>query len=69
MSVKPLKVTVSVDNVGLDMEVDSRASVSIISKETYSCLWPEGQQPSLQESAIMLRTYSGEQLSIKNLSS
>ena len=65
MSVKPLKVTLSVDNVDLDMEVDTGASVSIISEETYSRLWPEGQQPSLQESAITLRTYSGEQLSIK----
>ena len=47
MSVKPLKVTVSVDNVDLDMEVDTGASVSIISEETYNRLWPEGQQPSL----------------------
>ena len=51
MSVKLLKVTVSVDNVYLDMEVDTGlvtgASVSIISEETYSRLWPEGQQPSL----------------------
>ena len=65
MSVKPLKVTVSVDNVDLDMEVDTGASVSIISEETYSCLWPKEQQPSLQESVITLGTYSGEQLSIK----
>ena len=65
VSVKPLKVTVSVNNVDLNMEVDTGASVSIISEETYSRLWPEGQQPSLQESAITLRTYSGEQLSIK----
>ena len=54
MSVKPLKVTVSVDNVDLDMEVDTGASVSIISEVTYSRLWPEGQQPSLQGSAITL---------------
>ena len=65
VSVKPLKVTVCVDNVELNMEVDTGASVSIISEETYSRLWSEGQQPSLQESAITLRTYSGEQLSIK----
>ena len=65
VSVKPLKVTVCVDNVKLDMEVDTGASVSIISEETYSRLWSEGQQPFLQESAITLRTYSGEQLSIK----
>ena len=65
VSVEPLKVTVRVDNADLDMEVDTGASVSIISEDTYSRLWPEGQQPSLQESTITLRTYGGEQLSIK----
>ena len=64
-SVKLLKVIVSVDNMELDMEVDTGASVSIIREEMYSRLWPEEQKPSLQESAITLRTYSGEQLSIK----
>ena len=65
VSVKPLKVTVRVDNADLDMEVDTGTSVSIISEDTYSCLWPDGQQPSLQESTIILQTYSREHLSIK----
>ncbi|MCY3927857.1 MAG: retroviral-like aspartic protease family protein [Acidobacteria bacterium] len=64
-SVKPLKVIVRVNNVELDMEVDTGASVSIISEETYNRLWPEGQKPSLQESNITLRTYSGEQIAVK----
>ena len=65
VSVKPLKVTVRVNNADLDMEVDTGASVSIISEDTYNRLWPEKQQPSLQKSTITLRTYSGEQLSVK----
>ena len=60
-SVKPLKVTVSVDNSELEMEVDTGASMSIISKETYNRLWPD-QKPTLRDSSITLRTYSGEQL-------
>ena len=64
-SIKPLKVIVRVDNRELEMEVDTRASLSIISEETYSRLWPEEKKPSLQESNITLRTYSGEQLAIK----
>ena len=36
VSVKPLKVTVRVDNADLDMEVDTGASVSIISEDTQS---------------------------------
>ena len=47
------------------MEVDIGASLSIISEETYSRLWPEKKKPSLEESNITLRTYSGEQLAIK----
>ena len=41
MSVKPLKMNVCVDSYKLEMEVDTGASVSIISKEIYNCLWPE----------------------------
>ena len=37
-SVKPLKVRVSVNKVDIDMEVDTGASVSIISEETYNRL-------------------------------
>ena len=57
VSVKPLKVTVRVDNADIDMEVDTGASVSIISEDTYSHLWPDGQQPFLQESTITICTY------------
>ena len=46
VSVKPLKVTVRVNNADLDMEVDTGASVSIISEDTYNRLWLEKQQPS-----------------------
>ena len=65
VSVKPLKVTVRVNNADLDMEVDTGASVSIIGEDTYNRLWPEKRQPSLQESTIALRTYGEEQLSVK----
>jgi len=55
---------VGVDNSELEMEVDTGASVSIISEETYNRLWPD-QKPTLRESSITVRTYSGEQLTIK----
>ena len=66
-TIKLLKVTMTVDNEELVMEVDTGASVSIISEETYNYghLWPDGKKPSLQESDITLHTYSGEQLAIK----
>ena len=46
-TVQPLAVTVKVNNVDLKMELDTGASVSIISKATYNQLWPQGQVPVL----------------------
>lgn len=64
-AVKPLLVTASLDNAKLEMEVDTGASVSIISEETYNRLWSPEDAPPLQESSVKLRTYSGEQIGVK----
>ena len=53
----PLMVTVGINQAKLQMEV---ASVSIISMETYTQLWPEPQRPKLQRSTRKLRTYTGK---------
>ena len=62
--VQPLKVTVIVN---LEMEVDTGASTSIISEQTYNQLWPQDRRPTLQLTAVKLRTYSGEQLNVKGV--
>ena len=43
----------------LKMEVDTGAAVSIVSNDIYQKLWPKEK---LDESNIVLRTYSGEQI-------
>ena len=63
--VKPLLVTVSINNASVEMEVDTGASVSIISEATYNRLWSPEDAPPLQESSVKLRTYSGEQIGVK----
>ena len=55
-----LMVTVIVDNVKLHMEVDTSASVSILSEKTYHSAWPDDCQPPLLPSNTKLRTYTGE---------
>ena len=65
--VQPLKVTVIANNANLEMEVDTGASTSIISEQTYNQLWPQDRRPILQPTAVKLRTYSGEQLNIKGV--
>ena len=61
----PIVVTVDINNAKLEMEVDTGASASIISNQTYTQLWPEPQRPRLQQSTKKLRTYTGEQLKLE----
>ena len=65
--VQPLKVTVIANSANLEMEVDTAASTSIISEQTYNQLWSQDRRPTLQPTAVKLRTYSGEQLNIKSV--
>ena len=46
------------------MELDTGASVSIISQDTYDKFWPKMQAPSLTKSDMLLRTYSGAKLPV-----
>ena len=61
-AVKPLVVSVKLNSVDLEMELDTETSISIISEAIYNRLWPKGKAPAIQESQVKLRTYSGEQL-------
>ena len=58
-------VTVGINQAKLQMDVDTGASVSIISMETYTQLWPEPQRPKLQRSTRKLRTYTGKELEVQ----
>ena len=62
--VAPFITTVEVDGSDLDMEVDTGASLSLISEDTYSSHWSAGAAPVLTPSSISVRTYSGEELKV-----
>ena len=51
-----------VDGIPLEMEVDTGASLSLVSEETYRRRWPHGE---LQQSQLRLHTYSGEPIQVK----
>ena len=62
---KPICVNVQANGRSLDMEVDTGASLSIISEEVYLATWPEPtgkkqERPPLEPSRVKLRTYSGD---------
>lgn len=60
---KPLLVIMVVNEKELQFEVDTRASASVISENTYRELWPENS-PKLSETQVKLQTYTGEKIKI-----
>ena len=48
----------------LEMEVDTGAALSVISKSTYDQLWSDESAPPLKPAAAKLKTYTGEQIRV-----
>ena len=46
------------------MEIDTAASVSLISEQTFQKLWYRKNAPGLRRPLVQLRTYSSEQLKV-----
>ena len=63
-STAPYSVTILLNNSELEMEIDTGASVSLISKATYQNLWSPGTAPPIKPSKTNLRTYTGEQIQV-----
>ena len=60
---KPIQVKMRVENEELLMEIDTGASCSVISEETYSKLW-SNNAPKLNTTDVKLRTYTGKTIKI-----
>jgi len=58
---KPLKVEVKLDGKPLSMELDTGASVSLVSEATFRSLY---KYRPIRQSGVRLRTYSGEMLKV-----
>ena len=62
---QPIIVEVRLNDVPVSMEIDTGATLSIISKATYQATWPrEEDAPPLQPSTTTLRTYTGESINV-----
>ena len=59
LGVAPLNILVSIEGKDLEMEIDTGATKSIISKETFDQLWVSND-PTIQSTSTKLRTYTGE---------
>ena len=63
-SSQPIQVTVKVNGIDAAMEVDTGATLSIISEQTYKTLFITVSAPRLEASAAHLNTYTGEEIKI-----
>ena len=61
---RPFIVELSVSGSVLEMEMDTGATRSIISKTTYEELWCTDEAPLLQPSQARLKTYTGEEINV-----
>lgn len=62
---QPFSVEIQLNKKPVTMEIDTGASLSIMSKHTYQSAWPtESNAPPLQPSSAKLHTYTGESITV-----
>jgi hypothetical protein len=62
---QPYKVDVVLNDKPLQMELDTGASLSIISQKIYESLWKKENRPPLKNTNTVLQTYTGEKIKPK----
>ena len=63
----PYEIDVVVNGKPLRMEIDTGASLSIIGQEMYDSLWGDNERPTLENTNVVLQTYTGEKLKPKGV--
>ena len=58
---------VIMDGKIINLEVDTGAAVTIISRETFKQHYRDGKQPELRKTADVLRTYTGQQIRVEGV--
>ena len=61
----PFTVQISVNKSLLTMEVDTGATLSLISQATYRKLWTKGDAPPLHRTEARLKSYAGEPIAVE----
>ena len=60
----PFLVPVYINGICVHLELDTGASMTLISKKTLDKLWPRETRPKLRSTSTRLRTYTGESLEV-----
>ncbi len=58
---KPLSVQLKIQDASVSMEVDTGATLSIMSQSTFKSTWPQSA-PTIQSTNAQLRMYTGEKI-------
>lgn len=61
---QPLQATVKVEDQDLIMEVDTGASVTVVSEAMMGSIWGTQPAPRLQPTDVRLRTYTSEEIPV-----
>ena len=61
----PLYITVSVNQVPVKMEIDTGATLTVISESNYRQAWTKEQATPLQTTKTKLRTYTDQEIPVK----
>ena len=61
---EPIYMNISLNDVSVQMELDTGASVSVINKATYDRINVNGSLPPLQAPQVLLKSYTGEAIPI-----
>ena len=61
----PMQVKLTVSDAEIPMEVDTGASLSIISDDTYRSVWASDDAPLLKPCTTCLKTYTGDIIPVK----
>ena len=60
----PIRLKVSLNNVPVDMELDTEASLSVLNQNTYKFLHDQGKISHLNSPGVQLRTYTGQTIRV-----
>ena len=63
-TLKPIILDVYLKDILIKMELDTGASLSIISSTTYKAITQQSMSSSLEKSAIVLKTYTGKSIKV-----
>jgi hypothetical protein len=61
---KAYRITPTINGVDVTMEIDTGASLSLISEKTYKKIWPKKSAPKLQPTRVNLWTYTREKIEV-----